>query len=133
MNIFKDDYLLTKFINPNYRGIIGWSCSYYVDYPPIGVDSFSDRLLICVDSDYATFKTMEDCNLGDVEIKQFTINDIPDGEIVWMRHFDGGPNNWIRGFWEKDMDKKFNHYIFVPYLIAETAEKAEELRDWNKV
>jgi hypothetical protein len=64
-------------------------------------------------------------------IEQFTPKDIPVGELCWVKSDFFNCERW--GLYVFNCKYKSSRYSCVPYLIAETAEKAEELRDWALV
>ncbi len=150
--IFEDGYLKSEFVNLNYRGLVGWECHRKDAYTMALIGEkgewITDTKLTSVDGDQ--------CYLGGVasgfffpmafnnslRILQFTPQDIPKGELVWvfdleypsepkLRTFGGYTENELHCFHTSE-DDTVGYLYCVPYLIAETAEKAEELKDWCK-
>ncbi len=144
MKIFDDNgYLLPEFINPNYRG--NWSgvkLSHLIKTYCKKELVFEDRALTLIAVSNGFLVGSECCHIGTVDglnkniyIPKFTPKDIPVGELCWVK---------INGKWMLVvMQKKCSEYGFycnnncyimidcVPYLIAETAEDAERLKNWS--
>jgi len=154
MSIFKDGYLDPKYLNPNYRGLVGWNIEVGEgsDLFEGSVVYFSSDILICVtDEEVVTRDNLLDTDNAFKEkggydakarIPKFTPKDIPKGELCWLKN--GSSNYWVlevlRGYSTPDncypyctsgmgTGNIFWEYC-VPYLIAETAEQAELLKDW---
>lgn len=127
-SIFKDGYLKPEFINPNYRGLVGWPCERQSSFG-------CGWKIAAIIYNLAIFNNGK----GDVNFKisQFTPKDIPVGELCWFG-FEHPVNNgqMIWNLWKIDKAThetiKRDYTNVVPYLIAETPEKAEELKDWWK-
>ncbi len=134
MKIFENGYLKSEFINPNYRGLVGWS--------------WDDGVILSIDKNNVMFrdKLYNDSRvyfrpLDIVKIPQFTPKDIPVGELCWVgMHYTGEQTYWyLRPFCEywsmqgsSFVDSDRNQWdLCVPYLIAETEEDAERLKEWN--
>jgi len=134
MSIFKEGYLKKEFINPNYRGLVGW---------PLDVTGHCDLLMVkksvlyyWCDDQQRTKETMVKRI-----VREFKPEDIPVGELCW---FSCGNGVWQLHKLRKVVDVTTMHYdkFFpsgggshshcVPYLIAETTEDAERLKDWDK-
>lgn len=115
-SIFKDGYLKSEFINPNYRGLVGWPCQ---DGDLIkGID---DGFAWFGGSNFYTTEPMEN-----VAIPQFTKFDIPVGELCWFKVH----SQWTLLRYGNSIITMSTHYV--PYIIAETTERLEELKDWWK-
>ena len=139
--IFAGGYLLTKFINPNYRGLVGWDLS----------GEEQGDVLVGIANNTVLFKSgchqqmmSRDFDIkDDLTIKQFTPSDIPVGELCWVSN---GEDNWelransdgesalinykIEGVLKSYGTNSKSYKYIVPYLIAETAEDAEIFKDW---
>jgi len=122
MKIFENGLLKPEFINPNYRGtspLGGWPTENG------GALAMVNKEYCCVLDSSKQFFTARVTKF--VAIKQFTPADIPAGELVWVKLIGKSAESWkprtyhgySRGPWK-----------VVPFLIAETAERAEELKDW---
>jgi hypothetical protein len=128
MSIFKDGMLNPEYINPNYRG--NW---------PMSVPGFCELLIVKDDVFYYWSDERQDVlstRCKDV-IYKFTPEDIQEGELCWMWYLD---TDWVLrvfdnvkiGVDNKYRDSEGNRFKYcVPFLIAETAEKAEELKHWS--
>jgi hypothetical protein len=144
VKIFKDGYLLPEFINPNYRGLVGWPC---ISNDGCDSNECYDTTIICT-LDNTTAITCEG-ELDEFFIKQFTPEEIPVGELVWMGYEDVKNKyddeiiiHWylarfvcikpapITGEPQIITEHGCGEYC-VPYLIAETAEDAERLKNWS--
>ena len=130
MNIFKDGYLRSEFINPNYRGLVGWPC----DYGNL-IGTCKDGGII-VNSMDEIVKAVIDTE--DLTIPQFTAKDIPVGEWCWFgSQYPNSimwaliPNNKLL-ISDVIKNEGKNFYYCVPYLIAETEQDAEKLKDWSE-
>jgi hypothetical protein len=143
MTIFENGYLNPKFINPNYKGLVGWSCRYY-RIP----NTFDIETVISFDGIFGSEPNTQLkgktslCRDQDVKIKKFTVEDIPVGELCWMGDgsgewvlcpFGGVKKRWLNGKKEINRfiasDGSYEGIVSVPYLIAETKEDAEKLKD----
>lgn len=132
MSIFENGFLKNQYLNDRYRGLVGWTFSY--------TDSQSYTLF---SNEYGTCQTTEDITgsvcLEDVYIKEFTQDDIPEGELVWLGYICKDisvEDDSVQ--WEllpKDSESNFfkSADLCVPYLIAENERIAEELCDWDKL
>ncbi len=163
MKIFENGYLKSEFINPNYRGLVGWRAKRLTENA-----GMINEFIIAVEGD---FVHVIDRNTGfwlkELKIPQFTPKDIPVGELCWfgtvkafdIKHwtlgvyngceFDDGmfffsKNQDVRlhdnisrvkkgsSVWVEKYQDTIDYDLCVPYLIAETAEDAERLKEWNK-
>ncbi len=138
MKIFDNGYLLPEFINPNYRGLVGWPIKRTYE----GSGSTFDNLLIAINNvDELTDDGFIEA--GDKYlIPQFTPKDIPVGELVWVGriqmkidltkgdYIDRSHIKWSLEVHNPISNVTNKDYI-VPYLIAETAEDAERLKNWS--
>ena len=134
MNIFKDDYLETKFINRNYIGRPGWKCEYvWTNNKGCGGRQENGTLLLMCDSSSHGFIKEEGRLQSSISIPKFASDSIPVGELCWvsLRPPDQGANRWSLEV--KTHKNKWNskYYYIVPFLIAETEEQAKLLKDWN--
>jgi hypothetical protein len=127
VKIFKDGYLLPEFINGNYMG--RWVCR-VLTKTELFNNSLAYLLSTFMGSVYTSHQPTSDV-LG-IKIPQFTPEDIPVGELVFVLlngKVLGGLSVLSEGLL-KSFDK-MDCISFVPYLIAETAEDAERLKDWS--
>ena len=124
-SIFDENgYLKSAYLNPKYRG--NWISSCGDTITSICGDKYS-----YIDNDDGSLEVeiMYTSSL----IWQFAPKDIPVGELCWF---------WAPDVLYRSTPKliplnnhyftKSTYYIIVPYLIAETAEDAERLKDWAK-
>ncbi len=124
--IFEDGYLKSKCINHNYRGLVGFKCKIVKGVYP---NQTGDRLvMVCRGSIQTEFGNRG--RIGNVVIPQFTPKDIPVGELCWLKEYRKA--FWSLVVFEDGIGNYHIHDKIVPYLIAETAERAEELKDWHK-
>lgn len=131
--IFENGYLKREHVNPNYRGLVGWPTKFvWTD----GGASFGK--LLAVQGSYI-FNT-EYIEEQDIKffIKQFTPEEIPVGELCWVGYCcddissEDDSIQWtITVYDPEEWFCSLANYI-VPYLIAGTAERAEELKDWHR-
>ena len=137
LKIFKDGYLDVKYLNPNYRGIVGfpadWWMGLYVE-PDHWIDTsiLTTKNGTHVSNGYHTISMWYD-DFCRVRIPQFHIDDIPIGELVWIErpHFAQSKRS-LTSFYLEVLGEYINpKYRIVPYLIAGTEEDAEKLKDWN--
>lgn len=190
VEIFENGYLKSEFINPNYRGLVGWPSEYDDG------DASGGAKIIAVCGGDVMNDSVYEMPLCNFKIPQFTPKDIPVGELCWVEQFTTDYNGWcplcgkttefISGASSypfggpeecyncgttdshydmldldnaedskkarelKESNKAYTFHIkrslgfkkgfvtgankdcCIPYLIAETAEKAEELKDWAK-
>jgi len=158
---FEGGILEPESINKNYRGLAGWPLGrvddygYLVEEKLIMVSWIHWAKNTTISKSY--FVSDEHNSLGDmpyydeenVFITQFTPKDIPVGEECW---FSDDGTTWQKfGFscYDEKLDEpnfaqqRFvngkissiegeNYKYCVPLLIAETPERAEELKDWDK-
>jgi len=136
--IFENGFLSDEFINPNYRGLSdsgGWPCSVKV------LDGRLENHLVAVHA--GVFITTTRSEGWPPRISHFTPKDIPVGELCWFARGDGewdlmpfgkvvGKESWIMVFFYPVNYSAMSFRHCVPFLIAETAEKAEELKGWWK-
>lgn len=129
VSIFEDGFLLNEFMNVNYRGLVGWPCQ--SKKPSVYARRFLDDTLFAVVEGFKITRNWK--NSLCMRIPQFTPEDIPEGELVWYR-LDDDEDWWLRPVTKADIGSIKSYYPagVVPYLIAETAERAEELKDWYK-
>ena len=130
MEIFENGLLKNEFINRNYRGLVGWKIDYEYDLVAV-----RNRRAMYVNENDDLHNTVTDT----VNIKQFYPEKIPHGELCWFGNDSG---DWIfaklrrvdceRGKYVSDMGLGQNWEHCVPYLIAETKERAELLKYWHK-
>jgi len=146
MEIFENGYLKPEFINPNYRGITGFDCA--DDYEPWDGegDYFREKLIATTShsgGSIAKPKSWIFCYLRDddsnrdgyvielenLRVKEFTVEDIPEDEFVWV--LDNICKVWYL------IQKKLTKTVFkdsrliVPHLIAETEADAIRLAEWE--
>ena len=130
-NVFENGYLKSEFINPNYRGLVGWPCERKEFTYKSNDYDYVDDLLMCLDVRAAMTNDEYCADFEEIKIPQFTPKDIPVGELCWMLFDD----KWyLKVYNDSNLKRSENTFRFpcVPYLIAETAEKAEKLKDWDK-
>jgi len=131
MKIFKDGYLLPGYINPNYRGLVGWKCE--------DIHGNQRDLIVSITKGVVQGVRGATSSIDFYKIPQFTPDDIPDGEWCWF--CDYHKHTWslgvihlggkIEGYDLLRKEESRRHYgDVVPYFIAETAERAEELKGW---
>ena len=141
MNIFNDGYLDIQYLNPNYRGIVGFPADWWIALHMEDEHWEEARILTThlgkyVSNGFATINYWNDdfCRL---RVEQFAMDDIPLEEYCWSKL--GG------GEWKKETRLEFitayDEIVFkneideplycVPTLIAETKEDAEKLKDWD--
>ena len=133
--IFENGFLKPEFINPNYRGLVGWSCTFPSMFDYDTEDYQVMFTLISLNGNNKQLKEDYDCTGEDVVIPQFTPVDIPVGELVWIKLGGAKPTKKSKAsdYWVlRQCDDLIRNGGVVPYLIAETAERAEELKDWSK-
>ncbi len=121
MKIFENGLLVNRFLNPNYRGLVGWEVQ----------ELLSVRKLIAIKNGGDTFVFENGYNNSTScvhKIRKFTLEEIPVGELVWVQDTEHDEIE-LKPF---EVFMPSNCSIIVPYLIADTEEKAVELRDWNK-
>lgn len=143
MNIFKDGYLKPEYINPNYRGLVGWPC----EECSVGAENNRRywnkvKLISASRGKKCDTYTRLDSKYGAVDlflgeeffrIPQFTPRDIPLGELCWVASkegFDAASDFELLPSTRYAISN--NNTYCVPYLIAATAEEAEERKDWDK-
>ena len=132
MKIFKDGYLLPEFINPNYRGLVGWQCEVVVKD---GVKKGSNFKVLGIRAGSDFFTNMfEESLVHNIKITAFTPADIPIGELCWCWDDVG----LLRVIFEEPLLRVFEiedledfKYV-VPYLIASTPEEAKERKHWHE-
>jgi hypothetical protein len=133
MSIFKGGHLKSEFINPNYRGLVGWPCKFSNQISESTLDMINSQGDALIEGHNRI------SNIRDVHIEKFTPDKIPEGELCWFE-VGKGCNSWrLDAFVSCD---EYGIYYSatntesqmgcVPYLIAETAEDAERLKDWSK-
>lgn len=138
MEIFGNGLLKNEFINHNYRGLVGWKIDY--EYDLIAV---RNRRAMYVNANDDLHNTVTDT----VNIKQFSLKDIPMGELCWFKETgEHASGDWALMTREQALVLEYDEYqtckgwnreayseskYCVPYLIADTPERAEELKDWN--
>lgn len=149
MQIFDNFFLMSQFLNPNYRG--NWPCKTKQGSPY--ARRWKSDILIAVDTlDYYTLGWRGIAPR--MRIEQFYPGDIPKGEECWFKIDIAEPDpdhEWVKGRfedWESDtgyflsMDNfnidnmKHRHNTFidcVPVIIASTPEEAEQRKDWWRV
>ncbi len=145
-SIFEDGYLKQEFINPNYRG--NWDCDIFI-YSTESLDHKKQQWrcasLLAISGDFVfaaiVGKMAGEHDLKDTKIKQFSLEKIPVGEWCWVgriqKQIDCRGGGYIdRSYikWTPEVHSFINNvpnkdYV-VPYLIAETKEDAERLKDW---
>ena len=132
-SIFEDGYLKPEFINANYRGLVGWDCRIRIG---MCHHHSNDKVVALTDSKAIT--ALDDVYDKDtLMISQFTPADIPVGELCWfwknhcnkvLEVFDG-----VRICRDNVINtSKSSEWYCVPYLIAETEEEAERLKNWSE-
>lgn len=155
MKIFENGYLKSEYINPNYRGLVGWPCEKHIGCNDLWYSN-QDTVLVHVDCGYGAYyknniyPTLFSCYSETWRIPQFTPEQIPEGELCWMKASAGDipfESDWKlvvfqglknvcadNGEYSRSlaMNDGCGYDVFVPYLIALTAERAEELKDWHK-
>ena len=133
MEIFENGLLKNEFINRNYRGLVGWKIDY--EYNLVAV---RNRRAMSINANDDLHNTVTET----VNIKQFTVEEIPVGELCWMGDgsgewvlcpFGGVKKRWLNGKKEINRfiasDESYEGIIAVPYIVAETKEDAEKLKD----
>lgn len=123
MTIFKNGFLLSKYVNQNYRGnwCVGSSET---------VIAVRNGLKFCFRNEKSDVNTT---NITDRSFLKFSPSEIPDGETVWVCECDS--YEWKRKIWRKPRVKIENYltrFYVVPFLIANTPIEAEKLKDWHK-
>lgn len=153
VEIFQDGYLKSEYINNNYRGLVGWDCYEYSkygyckggEYKGKILSTNGNELLFQYADESASNKPFNN-RYADHKIKKFTPDDIPKGELCWFKRF----GHWhlevfhsvdlihydkprYFSFGDKGLQLQFLDNITecVPYLIAETSEDAEKLKNWK--
>jgi len=129
VEMFKDGILKKEFLNPDYRG------SWLIQVMTSEGDKYNDTaglLLATFNGQFHT--TLLKCNeVTDIEVREFTTEDIPEGEIVWIK--GAGAYNWTKKFWTLPK-QKIEHYLqrnsVVPSLVAADAVQAEKMCGWWK-
>ncbi len=137
MNIFKDGYLKKKYLNPEYRGLVGWLCKEEGEW--------DNGKLVAVAQNRVFVKQPNGpfpyCDfLETIQIPEFTPQQIPAGEFCWVKYFIDG----VRDLWRLKVSEGITpggclntaddgmFICFVPFLIAKTEEDAERLKNWHK-
>jgi len=126
MSIFENGYLKNDCINPNYRGLVGWVSEL------VYANTWDEEALVLGSGIIISIYNKSTNIAGDQQgreiksfkVPQFTPKDIPMGELCWV--YTGG--DWILVVHRPQTVE----ILTVPYLIAETAEDAERLKDWSK-
>lgn len=123
MKIFKNGFLLSKYVNNNYRG--NWSVG-----TSETVIAVRNGLKFCFRNKDSDVKSTQ---ITDRSFVRFSPSDIPDCEDVWV--CGGDSLNWVMKKWRRPK-VKIEHYMarnyVVPFLIADNATQAESLKDWYK-
>ena len=125
VRIFKDGYLLPEYINPNYRGLVGFSVEgKNWKIARLGM-VHGDRCLITLGGSLIERWKRE------IKIHAFTPADIPEGELCWVKEYyrEMGATQTCNYKWVLK-PKADGRYFCVPYLIAENEEQAEERKGW---
>lgn len=144
--IFENGFLKPNVFNPNYRGIIGWPCEVFKSGAGGSFWSGSNTI-ISIDSMDNMYDKEECVQLKritklvrsqDVRVKEFTPADIPVGELCWVKFYP--ESQWLartkaefdevcnNGYAQVKIDETY----CVPFILAETAEDAELMKDWWK-
>lgn len=133
-DLFIDGYLNDKYINRSYRGLVGWGCEITQSMGYAGtvkqLESYSNTLLGLRGLDNVFMKGIIFANSDEFKIKEFSPADIPVGELVWLKEYR--KEFWVLTVFVAGISNYHIHDKIVPHLIAETAERAEELKDWSK-
>lgn len=131
IEIFEGEYLKAEYLNPQYRGLVGWPCEIVT-----GVYGYISGNLISCREHYFFVEDCDNCvtienNFSNepIRIEQFEPKDIPVGELVLIKYFR-------TAVWRLEKFAGITNYnphdYIVPYLIAATPEQAEERKDWCK-
>ncbi len=136
MKIFENGYLLNEFLNDSYRGIVGW-------------EDIDNCTVVAIHGDETAYidkgNNLETIPTDIITFKEFKRTDIPKGELCW---FSDNGKTWYLSQFDRIYKESKNVNQFgasttgagkygydfkycVPYLIAETAEEAEVLKDWH--
>ena len=141
MNIFKDGYLDIQYLNPNYRGMVGFPADWWIALHMEDEHWEDSRILTTYNKSYVSngYETInywgydKFCKL---RIPQFSIDDIPLEEYCWVNY--GGECKketyleFVTTYDEIVFKNEIDESLYcVPTLIAETKEDAEKLKDWN--
>jgi hypothetical protein len=139
MKIFEDNYLKNEFINPKY---VSTSREWEVEICLKGskLDDLSDGqdILVSICKEFASTENgTVDFEYETIKIPEFKIEDIPEGELVWIGRKCRLTSDKLIIIWylkqmKKDFIKESKVNYIVPYLIAETAEDAERLKGWSE-
>jgi len=141
MNIFNDGYLNIQYLNPNYRGIVGFPADWHIALHMENEHWEDARILTThmgeyVSNGFETIKYWGHDNFCRLRIPQFAIDDIPLDEYCWVNYGGEWKKETYLEFITAYDEIVFKHEIdkplyCVPTLIAETKEDAENLKDWN--
>ena len=138
-DLWIDGYLNPEYINPNYRGLVGWPCQDHSVYDA-NKSEWSDNYLLGISgNDFFLLDHRNKNNLIAVRIKAFTPEHIPEDELSWCKFItkNDADTGWIL-ISKKEFDSMLLYWgdrikepWFVPYLIASTPEEAERRKKWN--
>lgn len=127
MSIFENGYLKPEYLNPQYRGLVGW--------PFMTWDMVNEKLnissdnMVCITDTMVVTQGDDLYRRCDLRIEKFGPKDIPVGELVLIKYFR-------TAVWRLEKFAGITNYnphdYIVPYLIAATPEEAEERKGWHK-
>lgn len=138
-SLFENGYLKSSFINPNYRGLVGWPCEVENTSNDIYMKKTKRKVsLLLTEKEAFYIKGAHYAGENQLFIPKFTPKDIPVGEIVFENL--KGSDLWIKAFMTdnkiQNLKKSYTEITYIPYLIAETAERAQwilEKTDWSEM
>lgn len=147
--MFKDGYLVNDFLNKDYRSLVGWKCAWWANRSIVNPKwefLYTDNLMSISKNSGCCFGTdfVEPFELQKIRIDEFTIHDIPQGELCWFS--DNGKTWYLSQFDRIYKESKnvnqfgasttragkcgYDFKFCVPFLIAETEVEATQLKDW---
>jgi len=125
--IFFDKILNCALINANYRGLVGFPTDSDDEVQGLLILGLNDEFQI-IDFDNGEAMTDNYFERGSVWVREFITSEIPVGELVWVQD-TAYDEIELKPF---DVSMPSNCSIIVPHLIANSAEEAEKLKDWDR-
>ena len=133
MSVFHNGALKKECLNYNYRGLVGWDCYNHQDK--------IKSKLVCINSGECMDDTLSGTFGVDwLEIPEFSLVDIPNGELCWVTVYSQCDRGYsfelmqLKTFVRESVGSILasSYYTAVPYIMAETPDRAEELKWWWK-